>query len=73
MSGFWVDNQAMPEPLWTVKDVADYLGVHAKTIYLWTHESDGPPAVRLGKYLRYRPDDVIAWVEARRQEPLEAS
>lgn len=50
-------------PLWTVQDVADYLRVPAQTLYSWRAKGTGPRARRVGKYLRYRPDDVIAWLD----------
>jgi excisionase family DNA binding protein len=50
--------------LWTVQDVAEYLGVPVKTLYQWRTHGYGPPARRVGEYLRYKPDDVMAWFEA---------
>ena len=49
-------------PLWTVQDVANFLQVPVQTLYSWRAQGNGPQARRVGKYLRYRPDDVIAWV-----------
>ncbi|HEY6794235.1 MAG TPA: helix-turn-helix domain-containing protein [Kineosporiaceae bacterium] len=54
----------MPERLWSVQDVADYLGVPVKTVYQWRSTGYGPPARRVGKYLRYKPAEVIAWFDA---------
>lgn len=56
-----------PRPLWGVDDVAEYLGIPVKTLYKWRLESHGPTCLRVGKHLRYVPDDVIAWVESRKQ------
>ncbi len=50
--------------LWTVQDVSDYLGVPVKTLYRWRTTGQGPTARRVGKHLRYRPDDVEAWFDA---------
>lgn len=49
--------------LWGPKDVADYLGVPVSTIYQWRTRGYGPPGRRVGKYVRYRPEDVETWVE----------
>lgn len=54
----------MPEKLWSVKDVADYLGVPVKTVYQWRSSGYGPPARRVGKYLRYKSGEVMAWFDA---------
>jgi DNA-binding transcriptional MerR regulator len=51
-------------PLWSVQDVSDFLQVPVNTLYGWRTQGGGPPARRIGKYLRYRPDDVIAWVDS---------
>jgi DNA-binding transcriptional MerR regulator len=49
-------------PLWTVQDVAEFLQVPVQTLYSWRSRS-GPPARKVGKYLRYRPDDVVRWLD----------
>ena len=58
--------QPKPRPLWGTDDVAEYLGVPIKTLYKWRLEHHGPPCARVGKHLRYVPDDVVAWVEGRK-------
>ncbi|KGN40817.1 excisionase [Knoellia aerolata DSM 18566] len=50
--------------MWHAEDVAEYLGVPLKTLYKWRLEKHGPPCARIGKHLRYVPDDVVAWVES---------
>lgn len=49
--------------LWTVEDVAEYLGVPRNTLYQWRTKGYGPRGVRIGKHVRYRPDDVNAWLD----------
>jgi excisionase family DNA binding protein len=56
-----------PRPLWGAEDVAEYLRIPVKTLYKWRLEKQGPPSARIGKHLRYVPEDVVAWVEARKQ------
>lgn len=58
-----MDHQPLIAPLWTVRDVADYLRVPVQTLYSWRAHGYGPPARRVGKHLRYRPDDVACWLE----------
>lgn len=52
----------MEDRLWTVQEVADYLGVSIHTVYCWRSTDSGPPGRRIGRRLRYRPQDVRAWV-----------
>lgn len=51
------------ERLWTVEDVAAYLRVPVTTLYQWRYRRVGPRASRVGRYLRYDPAEVRAWVE----------
>ena len=48
--------------LWSIKEVADYLQVPVNTLYQWRTRNYGPPGRRVGKYVRYVPDEVRAWV-----------
>ncbi|MEV4689419.1 helix-turn-helix transcriptional regulator [Microbacterium sp. LWH3-1.2] len=60
----------MPRLL-TVEDVAEELGVSVKTIYQWRSRQPapyGPPAIKVGKYLRWRPDALREWIDAQSSE-----
>lgn len=50
----------MPE-LWTVKRVAEYLGVSERTVYDRVRSGE-LPAVRVGRVWRVRPEDVEVWL-----------
>ena len=52
----------MDDRLWSVQDVSDYLGIPLGTIYSWRSAGTGPPGRRMGKRLRFRPQDVRDWV-----------
>jgi predicted DNA-binding transcriptional regulator AlpA len=54
----------MGERLWSVHDVADYLGIPVQTLYKWRQSGTGPIGCRLGKHLRYDPAVVRAWVRS---------
>jgi excisionase family DNA binding protein len=57
--------QASLSRLLTVRELADLLRVPVKTIYTWRYKGIGPPAVPVGRYLRFRVEDVAAWLDAR--------
>ncbi len=38
-------------------------GIPVKTLYAWRHNGEGPPSVRVGRHVRYRPELVQAWVD----------
>jgi excisionase family DNA binding protein len=58
-------NNAPPEHprLLTVEQLSDLLQVPVGTIYQWRHRSYGPPGLRVGRYVRYRAEDVDRWLE----------
>lgn len=51
--------------LLTASEIAVHLRVALPTIRIWTRKG-GMPHLRLGWLIRYRVDDVIAWIEAGR-------
>ena len=60
-----METRVLPENrLWTIEEVAYYLGVPVQTLYSWRGEGRGPGARRVGKRLRWRPEDVKEWVSA---------
>jgi excisionase family DNA binding protein len=54
------------EDLWPIERAARYLGLPPGTLYQWHHRRTGPPAYRVGRYLRYDPVEVRAWLRDRR-------
>ena len=50
--------------LLTIDDLSDYLGIPKHTLYKWRTTGYGPTGRRMGKHVRYRPEDVDAWVES---------
>ena len=51
--------------LMSVPEVAEYLGIPQTTIYQWNYQRTGPPAFRVGRHLRFKRDDVEAWLRRR--------
>ena len=56
---------ALPDrrPLLSAEELADYLGVPLSTVYVWNHRRQGPPALKVGRHLRYRWAEVATWLE----------
>lgn len=54
--------QQQRRPLATASEVADYLGVPVATLHQWRYKGVGPRASRVGRHLRYRWEDVDAYV-----------
>jgi excisionase family DNA binding protein len=51
--------------LLTIGEVAAYLSVPVRTLYMWRTNGDGPRGMKVGRHVRYRPEDVEAWLEER--------
>ena len=60
-SGRYLDGR-----LWTVREVARFLGVHEKTIYAMVARRE-LPSIRLSRRVRFLPDDILRWVSARKE------
>ncbi|MEU4176045.1 helix-turn-helix domain-containing protein [Streptomyces sp. NPDC026589] len=52
----------LPDRYLTPIDLADLLGVPIETVYQWRRKDTGPCGFRVGRHLRYDPEDVRAWV-----------
>lgn len=49
--------------LLTPHEVSDYLGIPTATLANWRYQGRGPEFLRVGRHVRYRPSDVMTWVE----------
>ena len=58
--------KAVQDRLWTAEETAAYLQIPKATLYQWRYLGIGPKAGRVGRHLRYDPEDVKAWF--RRQQ-----
>ena len=52
--------------LLTQRQVADMLRVTPRTVERWRETGAGPTFFRVGGLCRYRPEDLAAWLDARR-------
>jgi excisionase family DNA binding protein len=52
--------------LLTVSELAELVGVPEKTVYRWRHRGEGPEPIRVGRFLRFDPNDVSRWLEERK-------
>ena len=50
------------ERLLTRNQVEDRFGIPKRFLETSVLKGEGPPIVRLGRSVRYRPIDVIAWI-----------
>ncbi len=54
--------------LLTPEQVGEQLGVAVRTLYSWRQTGYGPKGIRVGKYLRYTPESVEAFVASLQPE-----
>jgi hypothetical protein len=59
--------QSNSRPLITEQALADYLGVAVQTPRKWRLTGEGPRYIKIGRAVRYHPDDVDAFVAASRR------
>jgi predicted DNA-binding transcriptional regulator AlpA len=46
-------------------ELAEREGVPLETVYGWNRTGSAPPRIRVGRHVRYRLADVIAWEKSR--------
>ncbi|MFD9431512.1 helix-turn-helix domain-containing protein [Streptomyces sp. NPDC060002] len=56
--------RSLPARYLTPADLADLLGVPVETVYQWRRKQTGPRGFRVGRHLRFDPEDVRVWVES---------
>jgi len=62
------------QPLLTIEQVSDWLIVPVQTLYSWRKRRIGPAALKVGKHLRYRPDDVEQFLmDCAAEQPYEST
>ena len=49
--------------------VAEILGKPPRTLRQWRYVGSGPKYLKVGATVRYRSNDVEAWLKAQEQEP----
>lgn len=57
----------LPSELLDIQQVADRLKVSVGCIRAWRLRGEGPPAIKLGSVLRWDPEEVIDWLNSRRE------
>ncbi len=55
--------------LLTPNEVSDYLCVPTTTLANWRYLGQGPPFAHVGRHVRYRADDLDAWVRSNVADP----
>lgn len=53
----------------TTPEAAQFIGIKPATLEHWRWEKCGPRYLKLGRAVRYRLEDLNAWLEAQQVEP----
>ena len=51
--------------LWATEEVAAYFGVSRRTLYHWRAVGQAPPALKVGRHLRWSPSALRDWQSER--------
>ena len=54
------------------EDAADFLGVEESTLATWRSIEKGPRYLKQGKIIRYKPEDLAAWLEEGAVDPADS-
>lgn len=61
--------QLAPRRLLSAQEVADFLGVPLGSLYQWRTKGTAPRAVKVGRHIRFRQEDLDAWCERNADVP----
>lgn len=53
-----------PDHLWTSEETAKFLGIPKATLYQFNYKGTGSAFYKVGKYRRFKPSEVMAWVNS---------
>lgn len=56
------EHQKALERLLSLEEVAGFLGIPVRTLYTWRYKGEGPPALKVGRHLRYDPVALRRWL-----------
>ena len=62
----------MSDKLMTVEQIAEYLQVDEYTIYAWARKGK-MPAFKVGRFWRFRTEDIDKWLEEARNKDYRES
>lgn len=54
--------EILDKPLLTTEEVAEIFGVKRTTVESWRYKETGPPAVKMGRTIRYRGEVIREWI-----------
>jgi excisionase family DNA binding protein len=57
-----INKRAVRQPLMSVRELAELLQVSVKTVYDWRYRGLGPAAIKVGRHVRYEPDEIERWI-----------
>ena len=49
-----------------MEEVAQTLGVSVHTVRYWRYSGTGPPSIKVGRVVRFDPNDLADWLNANR-------
>lgn len=53
-----------PADIISIDELARRLDIPKSTLYQWRYKGTGPRSHRLGRHVRYRWSEVLAWLDA---------
>jgi excisionase family DNA binding protein len=66
--GNGIGNHLARASLLSVKELAEMLQVPVRTIYDWRYRGLGPTSIRLGRHVRYEPNEIERWLNTQRRD-----
>ena len=65
-------SRGLPDRMWTHQETAAFLGLPSATLHQMNSKGTGPRSFKVGRYRRYDPRDVEAWLDDRASQERSA-
>lgn len=61
------------ERMLSPKELSELLNIPVQTVYQWRCRGEGPRAYRIGRHVRFRIEDIEAWLDDHAEGTREGS
>ncbi|MFO7861005.1 MAG: helix-turn-helix domain-containing protein [Desulfosalsimonas sp.] len=53
---------------YTTEQVSNLLGIQPNTLEIWRHRGTGPKFIKMGRLVRYKSNDLEAWIDSQTRQ-----
>ena len=66
---YWRERMMTKDRLISISEAAEILGIARATLYQMRIRGEGPRAHKIGRLVKYRMEDITAWIDSMAESP----